>query len=134
MLSGKMVILQMKQIPSEISALYDKHLNDKAIPKKDYFYYRKWLRYYLDFCFKYSHNKTNKESLNLFIGKLKEKKQNDQQLKQAFHAVSLYYELRLINGAKDELFKDKIQNLSITKEGSKSYSGLGQGESPVVRL
>jgi len=28
-------------------------------------------------------------------GKLKEKKQNDQQLKQAFHAVSLYYELGL---------------------------------------
>ena len=60
----------MKQIPQQISALYEKHLNDKAIPKKDYYYYRKWLRYYLDFCFKYNHNKTNKEILNLFIRKL----------------------------------------------------------------
>jgi len=39
--------------------------------------YKKWLRYYLDFCFKYNHNKTNKKTLDLFIGKLKEKKQND---------------------------------------------------------
>ena len=40
-------------------------------------------------------NKTNKKTLDLFIGKLKEKKQNDQQLKQTFHAISLYYELGL---------------------------------------
>jgi len=33
----------MKQIPPQIGALYDKHLNNKAIPKKEYFYYRKWL-------------------------------------------------------------------------------------------
>jgi len=50
----------------------------------------------------------------LFIEKLKEKKQNDQQLKQAFHAISLYYELELVNSpGKDDLFKDKKQNLSI---------------------
>ena len=47
-----------------------------------------------------------KESLDLFIGKLKEKKQNDQQLKQAFHAVSLYYELGLVDLKKDSVFKD----------------------------
>ena len=46
-------------------------------------------------------------------------KQNDQKLKQAFHAVSLYCELRLVNGAKDNLFKDQNQNLSIKKEGLK---------------
>lgn len=112
----------MKQIPTKISGLYDKHLNDKAIPKRDYFYYRKWLRYYLDFCSKYSHTKTNKESLKLFIEKLKEKNQNNQQLKQAFHAVSLFYELRLVDGAKDKLFKDKDQNLSTEKHGSEILS------------
>jgi len=70
----------------------------------------------LDFCLKYNNNQLKKETLNLFIGKLKEKKQNDQQLKQAFHAVSLYYELDLFNSGKDDLFKDKNQNLSIKKE------------------
>ena len=73
----------------------------------------------MDFCFKYNHNKTNKQTLDLFIEKLKEKKQNDQQLKQAFHAVSLYYELDLFSLGKDELFKDKNQNLSRKKEGLK---------------
>ena len=58
----------------------------------------------------------NKESLALFMGKLKERKQNDQQLKQAFHAVSLYYELGLIDSEKDNSFKDKNQNLSTKKE------------------
>ena len=56
-------------------------------------------------------NKTNKQAIDLFIEKLKEKKQNDQQLKQAFHAVSLYYELGLIDSEKDSSFKDKNQNL-----------------------
>ena len=64
-------------------------------------------------------NKTNKKTLNLFIGKLKEKKQNDQQLKQAFHAISLYYELDLLHSGKDDSFKHKNQNLSIKKEGLK---------------
>jgi len=64
----------MKQIPTQINTLYDRHLSNKAIPKKDYFYYKKWLRYYLDFCFKYNHNKTNKQLLDLFIEKLIGKK------------------------------------------------------------
>ncbi|MFC1532028.1 hypothetical protein ACFL7M_01500 [Thermodesulfobacteriota bacterium] len=62
----------MKQIPSEIRALYDRHLKNKTIQKKDYFSYRKWLRYYFDFCVRYRHNQLNKESLKYFIAKLKE--------------------------------------------------------------
>jgi len=119
MLSGKAVNYRMKQIPTQINTLYDRHLSNKAIPKKDYFYYKKWLRYYLDFCFKYNHNKTNKQLLDLFIEKLKEKRQIQQQQKQAFHAISLYFELGLINSEKDGLFKDKKQNLSIKKGGLK---------------
>ena len=116
MLSGKAVNYRIKQIPSQINTLYEAHLSNKAIPKKDYFYYKKWLRLYLDFCFKYNHNKTEKKTLDIFIGKLKEKKQNDQQLKQAFHAVSLYYELGLLSSKNDDLFKDKNKNISIKKE------------------
>ena len=109
----------MKQIPLKISALYNGHLNDKAIPKKEVFNYRKWLRYYLDFCFKYNHNHLDKNNIKLFIEKLKEKKQTEQQQKQAFHAISLYYELGLINFEKTDILNNKNQNLSIKKQGPK---------------
>jgi len=105
----------MKQIPPKISALYDGHLNDKAIPKKELFSYRKWLRYYLGFCLKYNHNHLDKNNLKLFIEKLKEKKQTEQEQKQAFHAISLYYELDLINFKKDGILNNKNQNFSIKK-------------------
>ena len=109
----------MKQIPPKISTLYDGHLNNKAIPKKEHFNYRKWLRYYLDFCLKYNHDPLRKETLKSFIEKLQEKRQTQQQQKQAFHAVSLYYELALVGLGKDDLFKNKNKNLSIKKEGLK---------------
>ncbi len=119
MLSIKLVIYQMKQIPSQISALYNKHLYDKAIAQKDFFNYRKWLRYYCDFCSKYHHNKLNRESLECFMDKLKEKKQNEQQLRQAFHAISLYYELGLSDSQKDRPSKNKKEVLSTKKENLK---------------
>ena len=109
----------MKQIPPKISTLYDGHLNKKAIPKKEHFNYRKWLRYYLDFCLKYNHHPLRKETLSSFIEKLKEKRQTEHQQKQAFHAISLYYELALVDLGKDDLFKNKNKNLSIKKEGLK---------------
>jgi hypothetical protein len=46
-------------------------------------YYKKWLRYYLDFCQKYNHPISTKESLGAFIKKL-------QQKNQTLDAVSLY--------------------------------------------
>ena len=42
-------------------------------------YYKKWLRYYLDFCHKYNHEFSVKKSLAHYINKLKEKSQTDQQ-------------------------------------------------------
>ena len=116
MLSGKPVNCKMKQIPPKISSLYNSHLGYKGITKKDYFNYRKWLRYYLDFCSKYQHDQFNSKSLEQFLNKLKEKKQNEQQIKQAYHAVSLYYELGLKKSEKDDSFKYKNQNLSTEKE------------------
>ena len=109
----------MKQIPPKIGALYGDHLTNKAIPKRDQFNYRKWLRYYLDFCFKYKYDSLNSKSCGFFIEKLKEKRQNDKQQKQAFHAISLYYELGLTDSDKAALLKDKNQNFSIKKEKPK---------------
>ena len=83
----------MKQIPSHIKTLYDAHLKNKAIPKGIHFHYLKWLRYYLDYCEKYCSEPLSKENVIPFIQKLKTKNQTPQQQKQAYHAVSLFYEL-----------------------------------------
>ena len=83
----------MKEIPTEIIVFYDALLVQKEIPKNFRFYYKKWLRDYLDFCQKYNFKQSDKESLSYFIKKLKEKNQTDQQWKQALDAVSICYQI-----------------------------------------
>jgi len=46
--------------------------------------------YYLDFCQKYNHPISTKESLGEFIKKLREKNQTLEQQRQASDAISLY--------------------------------------------
>jgi mannose/cellobiose epimerase-like protein (N-acyl-D-glucosamine 2-epimerase family) len=50
-----------------------------------------WLRYYLDFCQKYQHPYADDTSLELFLKKLKQKNQPDDQRAQAQKAVQIYY-------------------------------------------
>ena len=110
--------------PTSISSLYKQYLNKKAIPQKDYVTYRKWLRYYLDFCHKYQnnqHNQLNKDNIKYFMAKLKEKEQNTQR-NQAFHAISLYYESEPANSLEDTTFKNKNINLSTKNENFKSIN------------
>ena len=47
----------MESIPAENKILYDAALVKKGVPLPAHFYYRKWLKYYLDFCLKYHHEK-----------------------------------------------------------------------------
>ena len=65
----------------------------KDIPVKDHNNFRKWLRYYLDFCSKYNFSESKKESLLHFLKKLEEKNQPQSQKKQASVAISLYYSI-----------------------------------------
>ena len=74
----------MRQIPSNIKALYDAHLKKKAISKSTHFHYLKWLRYYLGFCEKYHLDQFKRENVVHFIEKLKGKNQTAQQQKQAY--------------------------------------------------
>ncbi|MEZ4528697.1 MAG: integron integrase [Desulfobacterales bacterium] len=83
----------MIQIPSEIQTDFEILLKEK-IPEERYrVHYRKWLRYYWDFCHKYGHCAQKRESLPLFAEKLRQKRQTDMQIRQAGHAVALYYEI-----------------------------------------
>jgi hypothetical protein len=79
----------MEPIPAEIRNRYDAALVKGDVPLSAHFHYRKWLRYYLDFCLKYRYEILEKESLSYFLKKLGAKNQTEQQQKQAFHAVSI---------------------------------------------
>ena len=63
----------MIQIPSDIKINFDALLVKKAVPEKLHSHYKKWLRYYLDFC----------------QNKLQDKNQRTEQQKQASHAMSI---------------------------------------------
>jgi len=80
----------MKPIPLDMSARYSSLLIQRAIPQRNHSHYRKWLRYYLDFCQKYGFRPSDRNSLPHFIDKLAEKKQTEQQQNQAADAVSVY--------------------------------------------
>jgi hypothetical protein len=80
-------------IPDDILAQYNAALKKQAVDFSRYAEYRKWLRYYLDFCAKYQPPDSKSERVRLFIEKLRKKKQTPEQQQQAAHAVSLYFEI-----------------------------------------
>jgi Phage integrase, N-terminal SAM-like domain len=65
------------------------HPYKRAVPASGQAAYKKWIRYYLDFCSKYPVPDSKSERVRLFIEKLREKKRTLEQQKQAAHAVSL---------------------------------------------
>ena len=83
----------MIKIPQQIIQQFDTLLDKEKISFDKQNYYRKWLRYYLDFCYKYNHDPKQTESLPEFINKLRDKKQSKQQQKQAFDSIIIYYKL-----------------------------------------
>jgi site-specific recombinase XerD len=83
----------MRVIPSALQARFEDHLRSKGIPDPLLWSYRKWLRYYLDYCEKYHFSSRDQNSLARFIGKLRDKKQTEQQQRQAAEAIKLYYEV-----------------------------------------
>jgi hypothetical protein len=83
----------MLTVPVALQAQFEENLRDKAVPNHLHGEYKKWLRYYWNFCGKYHFPPARKESLPRFIGKLQEKKQTDEQRRQAIKAINLYYEI-----------------------------------------
>jgi integron integrase len=83
----------MLAVPSALQAQFEEYLRKKAFPNQLQGEYKKWLRYYLDFCGKYSFPPTHKESLPNFIRKLQEKKQTKAQQEQAETAITMYYQI-----------------------------------------
>jgi hypothetical protein len=82
----------MLDISATILAQYAAVLARRSIPPPHHGYYRKWLRYYLDFCATRNLPDSRQERVQLFITKLQEKKQTPEQQQQAAQAVSLYFD------------------------------------------
>jgi len=80
----------MTQVPGAVLARFEACLAAKNISENLRSHYKKWLRFYLDFCSKYRRDANKIESLADFQQKLREKGQTEMQQKQAAHAVSLY--------------------------------------------
>ncbi len=83
----------MQPVPKDLQTKFQDFLLKKSIPLQYHSHYSKWLRFYMDFCQKYNHLKSDRKSLSFFLQKLREKKQKDFQIKQATQAISIYYEI-----------------------------------------
>lgn len=79
---------------SRVRCLVPARLIGKTLPPTVRLLYTKWLRFYWDFCHKYRHDSLHPRSLPLFLRKLQDKHQSEQQQKQAQHAVSLFCEMQ----------------------------------------
>lgn len=60
-------------IPNEVLARYVAHLDMRGIDAAHQGQYKKWLRYYLEFCDKYPIPAGNSDRVRLFCEKLREK-------------------------------------------------------------
>lgn len=80
----------MKPIPAALLPAFRAEMARAAVPPGKTPAYEKWLRYYLDFCFKYQHPPRDIDSLQPFLHKLASKHQPPVAQEQAAHSISLY--------------------------------------------
>ena len=126
----------MLKLPTTLIHQFDILLLNNAIPDKDRGFYKKWLRFYWDFCHKYQHDAFHLKSLPLFLQKLQNKNQSEEQRHQAKHAISLFFEM----GTPSEQLLTKTKSVSISPEKSVnhtkvvlSHSNNGNSHSSVVQ-
>lgn len=87
----------MLKLPPTILQQFDILLLNQSFPDKDRVFYKKWLRFYWDFCHKYQYDAFDSSSLPLFIQKLQDKNQSVQQQNQAKQAVSLFLKMNSVS-------------------------------------
>ncbi len=83
----------MFDTPEKLQIQFDRLLLKNSVPEKYRPYYKKWVRFYLDFCRKYHLPQNNKSSKPLFLKKLSEKQQPEADQRQASHAIAIYYQV-----------------------------------------
>jgi hypothetical protein len=82
----------MIKVPPEIGTTYASHLRRCGLPGATAQDYMKWLRFFLDYCEKYQMSGGPGEQTGGFLKKLRQKHQSELQVREAAHAVSLYFQ------------------------------------------
>lgn len=81
-------------LPADLTQKFNDLLVGKSFPDEARASYLKWLRFYWDFCNKYQYDPYCSESLPWFLHKLVEKRQSEQQQKQAGHSITMFYRMK----------------------------------------
>ena len=126
----------MLKLPANLNQPFDNFLLEKKFSDKERFFYKKWLRFYWDFCHKYYHDAFHTDSLPLFLQELHEKRQTEQRRNQAKQAVSLFYEMQ--NVSKQPIPRNKgVSNQSPQsvnrKKANSSHGTLLNSKIPVAQ-
>ena len=82
----------MQSVPPEVWADFERRLDEMRVPPPQRPDYRKWVRFYFDFCHKYGHCTGAPASRGPFLAKLASKNQSVAQRSQASAAVGLLLE------------------------------------------
>lgn len=83
----------MITISNDLFIKYAAYLIKTGVPVSSHAEYKKWLRYYLDFCDKYPVPEAKSERVRLFTAKLQENKQSAVLRQRAANAVSIYFQM-----------------------------------------
>lgn len=98
----------MFNLPDQLSHQFNAELDKQQHPERLKHFYRKWLRFYWDFCNKYHHDPFHVSSLPLFLDKLAQKNQSVQQQEEAQQAISLFYQIQTQRNAKTNHLKTPL--------------------------
>jgi hypothetical protein len=120
----------MLVLPPDLASRYATWMarHDVAVEHRPH--YNKWLRYYWDFCQKYAREPTERQSFPAFREKLRSKKQSDSQCQQASAAVSLYYEMVLLERGKGR--RQPAEAVALTGVEVKSAPQGARASSPSI--
>lgn len=83
----------MVRISNILINRYQVHLKARGVAVSRFGEYLKWLRFFLDYCEKYQVVGDKPECLCLFLKKLQEKHQSEEQRQQAHQALTLFFEM-----------------------------------------
>ncbi len=103
----------VKKIPENIDSIFCRRMKNAGINYELQQEYRKWLRFYLDFCDKYYLTPSSRDSLGQFIKKLNEKGQAPDKQKQATQSVNVYLDI-------------------LTREPGEPLAGITKEAAPVI--
>ena len=103
--------------PKDLQTQYEKARDSASISRELRPQFRKWLRFYLDFCSKYGHSRDLKSSLPLFMAKLTSKNQPEAKRSEVSVAGTLYFKMA-DTGKANALSKSKTESDRACSKGA----------------